>query len=489
MITLTSSPAPINLDSVIIDPRWAMKVPPETARRRLVLPFYAEPEGPVHVAAADPTDEATARALERTLGREVLLCHASTDSLQRAHRRVFGEHSHRRPQISAPASADDFVQQTDRLIDAAALREASDIHLEPGEQSVRLRYRVHGHLVEADTYNAETYAGITSRLKILARLDISEKRIPQDGQITLTSTSTGRRYSIRMATIPTRHGEKITLRFLGLHASSLTLADLGMDAAAEAAFTTAINRPHGLVVLTGPTGSGKTSTMYAALRHLQSHRPDAIITIEDPVECDLPGITQVEVDGERLDYPQALRSVLRHDPDVILIGEIRDAESANIAVRAALTGHLVLSTLHTHSAIGAITRLLDLGVEPYLLGSTLHCVAAQRLVRRLCPACRRTDALSEREALGLRRPEAVGGTIYRAVGCPYCGDSGYNGRHAIYEILPLDDSLCALVAEQASENDLLTAARKQGHRSLREQAHTTLLRGLSSPEEVLKALG
>lgn len=474
----------LSLDEVVVLPRHARLLSGDFARRRRVLPFYQEHDC-LWVATDQPEDDAVRRALERVHPGPIHFTPAEPDSLSRALERVYGGAAGR----GGPVAPDDSVRLVDQLIDDACLQLASDIHLEPGPDHIRIRFRVDGELEPAGEIPATAYPGVVGRVKMLARLDIAEKRIPQDGQITHKSGRNGRLTAIRVATLPTRHGEKITLRILGQHAAASRLDQLGMDPDTLGRFRRAIERPHGLVALTGPTGSGKTTTMYAALRHLTERGNDSLLTIEDPVECELPGIIQVDVSGERLDYPTALRSSLRHDPDVLLIGEIRDPESADMAVRAALTGHLVLTTLHTRDAAGAITRLLDLGVERYLLGATLHCVAAQRLVRKLCAACRQPGTLLPREALALGLPADDIRPVHRPQGCPRCAGRGYTGRIALYEVFTLDDTALRLLAETGGEDALRAHARSQHQPTLRDAALQALANAQTSPEELLTVVG
>lgn len=486
MITDAPAASLLDMDEVIIVPQCALRIPGELALRRLVLPFL-ESDGRLLVACADPEDEGSLRAVERLVDLPLQPEAAEPESLRRAILRIYGK-SARRTTPAMPGAAEDFVRLTDELLNGAILRQASDIHLEPDPDHVKVRLRVHGHLEVTQPFSHASYAGILSRLKVLARMDIAEKRLPQDGQIAYQSESTGRMFSIRAATIPSRHGEKATLRFLGLHASTVTLPDLGMREHDHRLFTSAITKPHGLALITGPTGSGKTSTMYAALRHIQATSSKSIITIEDPVECDLPGVTQVDVDGDRLTYAHALRSVLRHDPDVILIGEIRDSESADIAVRAALTGHLVLSTLHTHGAAAAVTRLRDLGIEPYLLAAVLHFTAAQRLVRRLCPRCREAVPLSAQDAHALRDPGAEGRTVFTARGCKYCAGVGYTGRFALFEMLPLNPQIVSQIMDNPSEDSVASVLRQHGNASLMDDAWHKIHHGDTTPAEVIRTL-
>jgi len=493
-------PGPLAMDEVLVVPHCAGLIPGELALRRLVLPFMEE-DGVLLVACVDPEDQAALGAVQRHTGREVRGEAAEHESLRRAIRRLYGPEARRgseggRPGLSRAAAngiapsggGDEFVRLVEFVLGAATLRQASDVHFEPDGEGVLVRLRVDGQLEPMRRLTHAEWGGVLGRLKVLARMDIAEKRLPQDGQITWDDDASGRRYAIRAATVPSRHGEKATLRFLGLHASDATLPGLGMTPRQLEDFTSAIARPHGLVLLTGPTGSGKTSTIYAALRHLLAQGPRSIITIEDPVECDLPGVTQIAIDGERFTYADALKSVLRHDPDVILVGEIRDPVSADIAVRASLTGHLVLSTLHTHSAASAITRLRDLGVEPYLLAATLHFTAAQRLVRRQCGKCRTPAALDAASAHALRRPGAEGETIYRATGCKYCGGGGYQGRAALFEMLPLDPATVSRIIADPEDAAVDAAMRENGRSTLAEEASRLLRAGETSPAEVIRTV-
>jgi len=487
-MNLTSNAELLNMDDVVIVPQAALLIPGDLALRRLVLPFVIL-DGQLHVACADSDDPGCIRAVERLVDFPIRPITADPDSLRRAILNTFGKHARRSPaSILTTSTSDDFIRLTDDMLNAAILRQASDIHLEPEREHVKVRLRVHGHLEPLQQFPHTTYAGVLGRLKVLGRMDIAEKRLPQDGQISYTSEHTGRAYSIRAATVPARHGEKTTLRFLGLHASTVTLPDLGMRPEDHQLFTDAITRAHGLALITGPTGSGKTSTMYAALRHILATSSKSIVTIEDPVECDLPGVTQIDVDGERLTYAHALRSVLRHDPDVILIGEIRDPESADIAVRAALTGHLVLSTLHTHSATAAITRLRDLGVEPYLLAAVLHFTAAQRLVRRLCRHCRQPAPLSAADAHALNDPGAEGRTTFAATGCMHCAGQGFTGRFALFEMLSLTPAIVGQIMEDPSDTATSALLRHHGHRTLMDDAWHKIQHGETTPAEVIRTL-
>ncbi len=374
-----------------------------------------------------------------------------------------------------------------RLLNALlgeAIREgASDVHLEPYERRLAVRLRTDGVLREVLSLPRALGPRLASRVKVMARLDIAERRLPQDGRIALSLG--GRPVDVRVATIPTAHGERVVLRLLDKRAGRLDLAQLGMSPQTLAEVDRLIHRPHGILLVTGPTGSGKTTTLYAALDRLNDRRRN-IMTVEDPVEYHIEGISQTQVNPRAgLGFAEGLRAILRQDPDVVMVGEIRDLETARIAVQASLTGHLVLSTLHTNSAVGAVTRLRDMGVEPYLLASSLIGVLAQRLVRLLCPACREPYAPGpeERATLGLEASAAP--TLYRARGCPACHGLGYRGRTGIYELLVVDETARRLVHDGASEQALERHARTRTP-SLREDGLRRVLAGETSAEELLR---
>ena len=362
----------------------------------------------------------------------------------------------------------DPVPLVDRILRAGLLLHASDVHLDPAADAVRVRFRIDGELEEVLRIPADMQSAVTSRLKVLASMDIAEKRAPQDGgfswrmsgPVTLGTSP----LDVRMATLPVRYGERITLRLLETGGRRLTIDDLGLSEADRRAFDEVLKRPHGLVLLTGPTGSGKTTTLYAAINELLKGEPKNIITVEDPVEYEIPGVSQAEVDSaDKVNFAKALRSILRHDPDVVMIGEIRDFESLDVAVKAALTGHLVLSTLHANNAIGAVTRLRDMGLADHLTAATLRMSIAQRLVRRTCAAC--------------------GGA-----GCETCGGRGYAGRIGVFEVLRPNAEISRLIATGADETMLEVAARAAGFRSLAEDAQAKVDRGLIRAAERTRIL-
>ena len=374
-----------------------------------------------------------------------------------------------------------------RLINALftqALREgASDIHIEPFETRLVVRLRVDGTLRDLIEPARSLHGAIVSRVKIMAQLDIAEKRLPQDGRITLRVA--GKPVDVRVSTIPTGHGERVVLRLLDKQAGRLDLTRLGMDEPTLAHIDRLIREPHGIVLVTGPTGSGKTTTLYAALSRLDATALN-IMTVEDPIEYALDGISQTQVNTRiEMSFARALRTILRQDPDVVMIGEIRDLETAQIAVQASLTGHLVFATLHTNDAVSAVTRLVDMGVEPFLLASSLIGVGAQRLVRRLCLECRKPFAAdaAQLRALGLAPTD---GTLYSAQGCSACSGSGYRGRTGIYELLTVDDDLRRLIHDRASEQTLRAHVTSRGMRSLRDDGMRWAAQGVISLEEVVR---
>ena len=361
-----------------------------------------------------------------------------------------------------------IIRMLNALLTQAAKDGASDIHIEPYERSSSVRFRVDGTLREVVRPNRALHAALISRLKIMAELDIAEKRLPQDGRISLRIGQ--RAIDVRVSTLPSAHGERAVLRLLDKTESMLSLEGLGMSGNVLDSFNKLIQQPHGIVLVTGPTGSGKTTTLYASLGRLETNTTN-ILTVEDPIEYELPGIGQTQVNPKiELTFAKALRAILRQDPDVIMIGEIRDFETAQIAIQASLTGHLVLATLHTNDAPSAVTRLTDMGIEPFLLSSSLLGVLAQRLVRKLCPSCKRGDARGR----------------WHPVGCGECSMSGYRGRTGVYELMVADDKVSALIHSRAAESQLFVAAEAAGLRSMREDGERLVVDGITSPEEVMR---
>jgi general secretion pathway protein E len=377
------------------------------------------------------------------------------------------------PEIEDLLEAEDdapVIRMINALLTQAARDGASDIHIEPFESFSLVRFRVDGTLRDVVRPKRALHAALVSRIKIMAQLDIAEKRLPQDGRITLRVG--GRPMDVRVSTLPTGHGERAVLRLLDKEAGRLDLSRLGMSDITLASFDRLSHQPHGIVLVTGPTGSGKTTTLYAAMGRLDATTTN-VMTVEDPIEYDLEGVGQTQVNPRiEMTFAKALRSILRQDPDVIMIGEIRDLETAQIAVQASLTGHLVLATLHTNDAVSAITRLIDMGVEPFLLSSSLLGVCAQRLVRRLCMNCRESDPL-------------IAGN-WRAVGCPACARTGFQGRTGIYELLIVDDLIRSQIHERAAEAKIRQVALAAGMLTMRDDGQRWVNQGITSLDEVIR---
>jgi general secretion pathway protein E len=385
------------------------------------------------------------------------------------------------------ASEAPVIRMVNTLIGRVIELRASDIHLEPFEDGLHLRYRVDGALDTAEVIPPRQGAAVASRIKLLAHLDIAERRLPQDGRI--RTRVKGRELDLRVSTVPSVHGESVVMRVLDRTAVRLSLEDMRMPADTLARFAEMLARPHGILLVTGPTGAGKTTTLYAGLARLDAGT-QKIVTVEDPVEYQLPGIVQIQVHAQiGLSFANALRSILRQDPDVVMIGEMRDGETAQIAVQAALTGHLVLSTLHTNDAASAVIRMVDMGVERFLITSTVNGVVAQRLVRMLCEHCKAPETPDPAwlRSTGLQRYAAPGTPVYRAVGCAQCRGSGYRGRLGIYELLVVDDAMRRAIAEGADAGALQALAVKGGMLSLHEDGLRRVAAGLTTIEEVLRA--
>jgi general secretion pathway protein E len=377
-----------------------------------------------------------------------------------------------------------IIRLINTLLGQAVREGASDIHIEPFEARSVVRFRTDGVLRDVMEPQRVLHNILVSRVKIMARLDIAEKRLPQDGRISLKLA--GRPVDVRVSTLPTEHGERVVLRLLDKQVGRLDLGHLGMSDTVLASLQKIISQPHGIVLVTGPTGSGKTTTLYAMLSQLNTQQHN-IMTVEDPVEYDIDGIGQTQVNSKiELSFARALRAILRQDPDIIMIGEIRDLETAQIAVQASLTGHLVLATLHTNDAAGAVTRLVDMGVEPFLVASSLSAVVAQRLVRRLCPDCKQGRQISESELDMLGSNTTKPFTTWAPVGCPACAQTGYQSRTGVYELLTVDETVRTMIHDGAAEGQLRNYARDHGMIPLREDGVRWLRDGTTSLEELIR---
>ncbi len=477
----------------IIEPTQAVLslVPKALALKIPALPLAIE-DGILVCAVPEGMEESALRDLEFVTGRRVRCLptpKAELDgSIARAYQRgtetsnLDAGDGHPSPHAASINSEVSAVSLASALIADAVKMGASDIHVEPYETFVRIRYRLDGVLREVSQPGVAQGRTLISRLKIMADLDIAEKRRPQDGRIRVREE--GRTIDIRVSTLPTDFGEKVVLRILDKSRLQLDLSRLGFEDADLASFKKALRLPHGMILVTGPTGSGKTTTLYAALNHI-NHPGINITTIEDPIEYNLPGINQTHVRADiGLTFAAALRSILRQDPNIVMVGEIRDGETAEIAIRAALTGHLVLSTLHTNDAPSAITRLVDMGVAPFLVAASVKLILAQRLLRRICPDCSSPDLDGERQC-----PTGEGivlSGLRRGKGCPHCHNSGYRGRTAAYEILQIGDDLATLISSDFAADSIAQAAKNAGFRSLRQSALLVAGKGITSLEEVCR---
>ena len=503
----------INLGEFEIEPEIIALVPRDVARKHRLIPISRSGNSLI-VATADPSQVAALDDLHFLTNLNIEVVVASDASISEALTRYFEPKdelaSFNMEEVMGDLTEDvDFARQDeadDNLMDLerasedapvvklcnvillnAVKKGASDIHIEPYEKSYRVRYRVDGVLQEEMTPPLKLKAALTSRIKIMSHLDIAERRLPQDGRIKL-KLGRGKEMDFRVSVLPTLFGEKIVMRLLDKGNLQLDMTKLGLEPAQLAEMKRAIEAPYGMVLVTGPTGSGKTTTLYSALQEL-NQISDNISTAEDPVEFNLGGINQVQVrDDIGLSFAAALRSFLRQDPDTIMIGEIRDFETAEIAVKAALTGHLVLSTLHTNDAPSTITRLLNMGVEPFLVTASVNLVEAQRLLRKICASCKQPipTPKDELRTLGAKDEEIETASCTRGVGCSVCGGSGYKGRIAMYEVMTMTDPIKELVLQGVSATELKAEAMRRGMRTLRMSGITKICQGTSSVEEVAR---
>ncbi len=481
--------ARLELDGVEIAVELATLLPRHLAERHRLVPTYLD-GSEVSIATADPTQLEVFDWIGAELKRSVSILLASPLEIDRAIRRLYDEPA---TKIVAVEEEVDVTQEAlleatqivDRLIAGAVEAGASDIHIEASEKETVTRYRVDGGLRHVDTRPAELHPAIVSRIKVLAELDISVRYVPQDGRIKMRRAEG--EIDLRVSVLPTYWGEKVCMRILDSKKALLPLEDLGFDKKQLEIFQTMVTAPYGLLLVTGPTGSGKSTTLYGALNTVRA--PDInIVSVEDPIEYQLPGINQVQVNVKRgLSFAGALRSILRQDPDVILIGEIRDHETGVIASEAALTGHLVLASLHTNDAPGAITRLTEMGVQPYLVAPSMVGVIAQRLLRKVCTGCveEYEPSLQEREALGLQNlPPEI--RFKRGRGCFRCNDTGYSGRTAVRELLEVTEPLRALISRGATTEAIREHALSEGFKPMRFQALKKLIAGITSAREVMR---
>lgn len=463
----------IRPSQIEIDENRFNRLSPSLCRQMRILPIIKDGDNSlIHIVTDSPDNAALTNQLGRILKAEFQVCVTDTPTMD------YCLHLHS-TNVNKALSFD-AVNEVSVLMNEAYLNRASDIHIEPLEAYYLVRLRIDGRLQQyGRRYQPEEGLSLISRIKVMSNLDIAENRMPQDGG-TSHRTPMGGEFDLRIATAPTKFGERVTIRLLGTDNQLYTLQQLGMSANALKQFSQTIQQPHGIILITGPTGSGKSTTLYAALSELQNEETN-ILTAEDPVEMVIDGISQVQMNA-KVNFASALRSFLRHDPDVIMVGEIRDAETGEVALKAATTGHLVLSTLHTNSAIASITRLKDIGLEPFLIGSSLLGVIAQRLARRLCQQCKTPQSASAEQLDSLNLEADADITIWQATGCPVCGGNGYQGRIALFETFWVDDEIETLITEGADELTLKKQARH--FTSLAADGRDKVLQGLTTYEEM-----
>lgn len=480
-----------DLDKYFYDPSLSDTIPENIARRYLAFPLEKNEDGQLKVVMADPTDIVAIDDLEMLTNYQIKPLYGAPTKIRKALDNLYGsdnldvadifddlklnelelnadnqksEAELQEEELREMLDEAPIIKLANYIISNAYHKKASDIHIEPEENSIRIRYRIDGVLQTEMRAPKNSHRALVSRIKIIADLDITESRVPQDGRIKMVFQ--GEKLDLRVSTLPTIRGEKVVIRLLTQDTNLLELNNLGLSAENETKFENLIKKSNGIVLLTGPTGSGKTTTLFAALNRL--NRPEVnLITIEDPVEYQLDGVYQVQAQPKAgLTFARTLRSILRQDPDIIMVGEMRDEETAEIAVRAALTGHLVFSTLHTNDAVSSLTRLIDMGLAPYLVAAAINGVVAQRLLRKLCPHCKEKRDLSPEDNYysGAKNLQAA----YFAVGCPDCNNTGYQGRIAIQEIFVLDNKIKEMIVNNQSKEQIEAYARQQGMLSLKE---------------------
>ncbi|NLH15596.1 MAG: type II/IV secretion system protein [Phycisphaerae bacterium] len=511
ILAIQSGIPKVELDELQIEPEVIRTVPAELVSKYSVVPLSRQ-NGELTLAMADPFETQAIEELRMVTGLSIRRRYATAVEIERAIQRFYGSNVARMLQNLAPGEKQEKEETEEEqvfeggelsaaklqalarepslinlvnlvLLEAIEAR-ASDVHIEPFEKAVKIKYRIDGLLVEKSNSPKRLQAAIISRVKIMAGMDIAERYVPQDGHIEFT----GKRgkIDIRVSTVPSVFGESIVMRILDRSAALITMEDLGMSPVMLEGFSACLNRSHGIVLVTGPTGSGKTTTLYAGLNKI--YDPSLkIITIEDPVEYQLDGVVQMPVNPRRgLTFARGLRHILRQDPDVVMVGEIRDQETADIAVRAALTGHLVLSTLHTNDSPGAVTRLIDMGIEPFLLSSSLEGILAQRLVRRICPYCKEPYKAPESVLASLQNSITISPDtpLYHGRGCDECNQTGMRGRVGIFELIRINDAMRKVITKRPTTADVMSTA--ENYHNMRHDGIVKILQGVTTPEEVLR---
>lgn len=485
----------INIFQYPIDPDVIQLVPKELAKRHYAMPIRRD-KNKLLVAMADPMDYFAIEELRMATGYHIEPAIATKDELfrtitkyydlQESMEEVMGEIATSETLDETRVADDDspVVRLVNQIIDNALVQRASDIHFDPQETELRVRYRVDGILRTERSLPKHMQNVIVARIKIMANLNITETRLPQDGRI--KTTINFKPVDIRVSSLPTIYGEKIVMRLLDLSNTLNRIDKIGFSETNLEKFTDMLKRPNGIILITGPTGSGKSSTLYATLNELNSEDVN-IITVEDPVEYQMEGVNQIQVNENiGLTFANGLRSILRQDPDIVMIGEIRDTETAEVATRASLTGHLVLSTLHTNSSIEALSRLVDMGIEPFLISSSILGVVAQRLVRRVCRDCGQTVPATDREQQIFSNRGLTIETVRRGRGCPSCNMTGYRGRMAIHEVLPIDETIRRLILKTASTTEIRDYVRKKGMEFLIDDGLKKVKKGVTTTEEILR---
>ena len=493
----------VDLQNTVIPQEILDLVPASVLKKHRAIPFEYSPDNMnvLRVAMSDPMDIAAMDDINIITNLQVEPVVATMGSVMLAIDHYYGQaevnsalEEYTRKKESQMIEQEDMysedvnnspiVQLVKGMIDQAVRQRASDIHIEPMEKQVRIRYRIDGALYEKSVYSIRLLPAIVARIKIIGGMDISEKRKPQDGRI--TQIVDRKEFDIRVSILPTVYGEKIVMRLTSKNALTREKSQLGLKSDELKKFDHILKNPHGILLVTGPTGSGKSTTLYTALSELNKEDVN-IITVEDPVEANIEGINQVQVNNKaNLTFASALRSILRQDPDIIMIGEIRDQETASIAVQASITGHLVVSTLHTNSAASTITRLADMGIEPYLIADSTIGVIAQRLVRRLCPECKRQKKADAEELELLQLAPDADVTIYEPCGCPRCDGAGFRGRIGVYEIMEVTQSLKSIISKNGSAEDIKKKALEEGMSTLRMSATRYVLEGITSVQEMMR---
>ncbi|HHW03488.1 MAG TPA: type II secretion system ATPase GspE [Thermoanaerobacterales bacterium] len=493
----------VKLDKYIIDPEVARTVPETIARKYNIIPIKRT-DKLLTVAMSDPMNIFAIDEIKLASGLEVQPAIASEDDIKAAIEFYYGKQTVEKAiedfkkeykvennatlekELMEQVNNAPVVRLVNSIIEQAVVSRASDIHIEPGERKLRIRFRIDGELHEIMSTSMQTHGAVVARIKIMSNLNIAERRLPQDGRIEIEVA--GKSLDLRISVLPTVYGEKVVIRILDRSSFLMSKRQLGFNEDSIQKYEHLLHMPYGIILVTGPTGSGKTTTLYAALRELNSPSVN-IITLEDPVEYRLEGINQIQINPKiGLTFASGLRAILRQDPNIIMVGEIRDEETANLAVRAAITGHLVLSTLHTNDAASSVVRLLDMGVEPYLASAAMAGVIAQRLVRKICPECKTKYLASEQELKILGFEPGTELELYKGRGCSSCNGTGYWGRTAVNEIMLITRKHRELITQRQSSDKLIEVSREQGMQTLKENCIERVIAGITTLEEMLRVV-